>query len=509
MTNFKNIARLAVASLGLSGLSTAAIAGGAINIATIGEPDSLDPMISTKLVVSTVSRNILEKLYTFDGDTNVAPMLAEDLPVISEDGKTYTIAIRKGITFHDGSVMDAHDAVDSLLRWTRVAGRGKAANDFIESISAADDYTVVIQLKSSYAPLLSMLSLWTGAPYIYPQEQIVDTPIKEPIGTGPYRLEEHKPDQYIRLVRFDDYVMRDEEPNGAAGRREAILDELRFIPVANSNTRVEGLLSGQFHFASSLPAQAVDRIAASDTAEPLILVGYGKPIFAHNLRDGLLTNVHFRRAVQAAANPSDMLAAAFGDEKFYGVSGPVHSDRFPWHTDAGVDLFNQADPKAAAEHLKKGGYDGTPLRLLTSRQYEFHFQMAQVFKANLEEAGFKVKMDVVDWATLGQRRADPALWDIFITHSPYQPEPTMFGPWNPKWLSGWTSPEKDDAWNRLSTAVSLDDRKTAYEDLHRLMFEEATLFQPGYFNDTTGKSKDLLNVEAQAFPFFWNAKLAD
>lgn len=509
MLNYKNATTAMIVAVALGGVPSTSFADGVANIATIGEPDSLDPVVSTKLVVSTVTRGILETLYTFDGDTNIAPLLAATMPDISADGKTYTIPLRQGITFHDGSTFDAHDAVDSLLRWTRVAGRGKAAAKYVDSISASDDHTVVIKMTSTYAPLMSMLAIWTGAPFIYPQEQIVDTPINDPIGTGPYRLQEHKPDQYIRLVRFDDYVMRDEPANGGAGRREAILDELRFIPVADSNTRVEGLLSGQFDYATSLPAQSVDRLEGSDTVEPLILVGYGKPIFAHNLKKGLMTNVDVRRAVQAAAAPADMLAAAFNDKRFYGVSGPIHAERFPWHSKEGVDRFNQADPVAAAAHLKKAGYDGTPLKLLTSHQYEFHFQMAQVLKANLEEAGFKVKMDVVDWATLGQRRKDPELWDIFITHSPYQPEPTLFGPWNPKWLSGWTTPEKDDAWNRLSTEVTFEGRKTAYDDLHRMTLEDAIVFQPGYFNDMHGKSKKLKNVVPQAFPFFWNAELAD
>ena len=66
-------------------------------------------------------------------------------------------------------------------------------------------------------------------------------------------------------------------------------------------------------------------------------------------------------------------------------------------------------------------YNGTPIKILTSQQYDFHYRMALVMAENLKAAGFKVDMQVVDWSTLIQRRNDPALWDIYITHSPCCP----------------------------------------------------------------------------------------
>ena len=121
--------------------------GGVVDVAIIGEPDTLDPMMSTKDVVSIVTQHFYETLFTFNANWEVVPLLAETMPQISDDGRTYTIAIRQGITFHDGSTMDAHDVVDSLNRWTQVASRGKGAADKIESISAVDDHTVQISLN--------------------------------------------------------------------------------------------------------------------------------------------------------------------------------------------------------------------------------------------------------------------------------------------------------------------------------------------------------------------------
>ncbi len=95
-------------------LAFAAERGGVVNVATIGEPPTLDPMASTADLVGIVTQHIFETLYTFDKNWKVAPLLAESLPEMSADGKTYTIKLRSGISFHDGSQMNAEDVVASL-----------------------------------------------------------------------------------------------------------------------------------------------------------------------------------------------------------------------------------------------------------------------------------------------------------------------------------------------------------------------------------------------------------
>ena len=106
---------------------------------------------------------------------------------------------------------------------------------------------MVITLNRPYAPLLAHFALPSGFAVIMAKESIA-TPLTQFVGTGPYMFKERKPDQYVQLVRFDDYSARKEPPSGYAGKREALLDELRFVPVPNANTRVEGSLSGPVPF---------------------------------------------------------------------------------------------------------------------------------------------------------------------------------------------------------------------------------------------------------------------
>src|SRR5450756_2042816 len=75
------------------------------------------------------------------------------------------------------------------------------------------------------------------------RDRSIATPLKEFVGTGPYKFKERRPDQYVLLTRFDQYSARKEAPSGYGGKKTAIADELRFIPVPNANTRVEGSVS--------------------------------------------------------------------------------------------------------------------------------------------------------------------------------------------------------------------------------------------------------------------------
>ncbi|MCY3995640.1 MAG: ABC transporter substrate-binding protein, partial [Rhodobacter sp.] len=148
-----------------------------------------------------------------------------------------------------------------------------------------------------------------------------------------------------------------------------------------------------------------------------------------------------------------------------------------------------------------------PLRILTSRQYEFHFKMAEVAKAALEAAGFAVHMDVVDWATLGQRRNDPALWDIYITHSPFLPEPALTSLYAKTSRLGWSNPEKDAILTAFTTETDPAMRRDLFAQLQEQVFEDVGFIKIGGFNALTGASKGLEGITSTPWPFFWNSRM--
>ena len=176
-----------VALSSANGLAFAQTAGGIVDVATIGEPPTLDPMASTADLVGIVTQHMFETLYTFDAKWGTTPLLAADMPTISEDGLIYTIPLRTGIKFHDDSVMTSADVVASLERWMKIATRGKQAAEVITDITATDDATVTITLSKPYAPLLPLLAFNNAAAIIIPAANTTQDPLESFIGTGPYK----------------------------------------------------------------------------------------------------------------------------------------------------------------------------------------------------------------------------------------------------------------------------------------------------------------------------------
>ena len=234
----------------------------------------------------------------------------------------------------------------------------------------------------------------------------------------------------------------------------------------------------------------------------MLLADFGWPVWAINHKQGLLTDLNIRKALQAALPMDDMMFAAFGDDKFFKSDGAMYPEGWPWHRTEGLELYNQNDP----EYLKAAGYDGKPLRILTSRQYEFHFKMAEVAKMALEAAGFKVELNVVDWATLGQQRNDPALWDVYISHSPFLPEPALTDLYNPTSRLGWKNDAKDKVLTEFTTETDAAKRLELFGQVQKDLYEDVGFLKIGNFAALQGQRKGLTGIAPSPWPAFWNAR---
>jgi peptide/nickel transport system substrate-binding protein len=503
-----SIAALAiVAFIAARPVAAAPAKGGVANLAMVAEPTTLDPMATTADLTATIMQHVYEPLYTFDKDWNVRPMLADKMPKISADGLTLSITLRKGVKFHNGREMKSDDVVASLKRWMELAPRGKAQAKNIETLEAKGPLAIEIKLKTPVPSLLAHLAMPSGFAVVMPKETIAN-PLKEFIGTGPYKFKERKPDQYVLLVRNTAYSARSEPANGYAGKREALLDELRFIPVPNANTRVEGSLSGQYDFADLLPVEASARLEKQPKVEPLLTKPFGFPYIVLNTKAGPLANKALRQAVQTSLNMDEMMVAGFGNPKFFAVEGNHYPKGSPFFSTAGATSYNQGDAKKANALLTSGGYKGEPIRILTSKQHEFHYRIALVMAEELKKAGFKVDMQVVDWATLVQRRGDAALWDIYTTHSPFLPEPTLTPPQlgddAPGW---WKSPAKDAALKAFNSESDPAKRGPLWGKVQEVVYDEVPYVKIANFNGLTARAKRLEGYTPMPWPSFWNVSL--
>jgi peptide/nickel transport system substrate-binding protein len=341
-------------------------------------------------------------------------------------------------------------------------------------------------------------------------DQYGDKPIPVPVATGPYKFQEWKPDAYLRVVRFDRYRPAGGTASGYAGRRVAYLDEIDFIPVPEANTRMAGLQSGQYDFAIQLPADQYAQIKANPALVPEIVKPYGWPVFVFNKKNGLFTNQKVRQAFLKALDNRPIMEAAIGPREFWSIDSPTIAYGAFEDDKTGAAVFNHQDAAGAKGLLAEARYDGKPFVFMTTKNYDLMYNSAVVAKGQLEAVGFKVDLQVVDWATLVQRRNNPALYDVFTTYAGFVPaDPIATNAFvSPKWPGWWVSAKLDAALREFTREVALDKRRAAWSQVQALFYEEVPAVKLGDFYLLNVAQRRLRGFQDTPNLFFWNTWLA-
>jgi peptide/nickel transport system substrate-binding protein len=416
--------------------------GGDLRIALNTQPPTIDPHMSTATATRDAARPIFETLVTLNSNYEVEPLLAESFEQ-SEDGLVTTFYLRKGVKFHNGKEMKAEDVVASLERWITKAGRARNAIGDGE-FEVVDDYTIKLTLPAPSVGALHVL----GAPGQYggimPKEIVENAPaegVDELIGTGPFKFVEWRQDQFIHYERFEDYQSPEGTPDGLAGKREALVDNLYIDFVTDGSTRVAGITTGQYDIGIAMPPDNYQQLESTQGVKNVVALSSGAA-FIFNKKEGIMTDPKMRQALNMALDYEEIMLAAFADPKFYRLSpGIMFPEQKDWYTDAGVENYNPNNPELAKQLFQEAGYNGETLRFLATRDYDYIYNIAVVVQAQLERIGVKAKVEVVDWPTMLKERTDSSKWDAFITGFSTVTDPTQHLIFDASW-PGWNEDEK-------------------------------------------------------------------
>jgi len=360
--------------------------GGILKVGNLGEPPSLDAHWTTASITETLTNHIYEGLYSLDSNNRPIPMLAES-HTVSKDGLTYTFKLRQGVKFHNGKEMTSEDVVASLARWGKQSIYGKALFAQVAEWKALDKYSVEMKLKEKSAIVLISLAVPNNFGAIYPKEIAEkfapEVKATEYIGTGPFKLAEWKPDQYIRMVRFDEYSSRNEKPNGYGGGKTAYLDEVRWQPVPEVATRVAQVETGELDFADDLNLDAYDRLKANPNVRPIVSKPYYWLVAVLNKKEGLMTNQKLRQAWQAAIDVEPIMKnVAGGHSEFYRMdSSLIMTEIVAWHTKLPGLPWNEHNKAKVQKLLQEAGYKKEPIRFMTTQEYKWMYDFALLTQA--------------------------------------------------------------------------------------------------------------------------------
>lgn len=454
------------------------VVGGTLRIGSVGEPSTLDEHQTTANLVAEITYPMYETLFAYNANYEPIPFLVDEYTV-TDDGLTHTLKLRDGVVFHNGEPMTAADVHASVSRWSQISGVGKNLFSRVDEFVEVDEMTVEFRLTSPFGPFLTALANNTQACTIHPAG-IMELGI-EPltldeqfVGTGPYMLAGRQADAYIRLDRFPEYAAHPDPTDGYAGAKHAWVDRIEFIPVPDEAARVAGLQAGDYEIAMEVSNDQYELLSNS----PGIVAELNQPafedVFFLNWRSPIMGNLAIRQAFQAALDHEAIMTAARGGGDFTRLDPGWMMQETPWHSTAGEEHYNVNNPDLARQKLEEGGYDGTPIRFMTTQEYPYFFSASAIAQQQLEAVGFAVDLQVLDWATVLERRGQEDQWDVFVTFHGQSTDPsqlTLVGQMGtyPGW---WDSEESLELADQLMGESDLDARYAIWEQIQEKIYTE-------------------------------------
>lgn len=490
--------------------SGAFAAGGALRVAVIDEPPTLDQHVVTSDLTTMIAQHIFEGLYTFDSKYSPVPLLVKG-EEMKDDGKTAVLTLREGVKFHNGKELDAGDVLASLKRWGEFGARGPVLFSNLEKVEATGKYEVTLFFKAPFAPWKNLLAFMNGGPCIYPKE-VAEGAGKAPvapeqyIGTGPYKFAERNPGRYIKLVRNDEYVSREEPADGYAGKREALFDEILFIPVPDVGTRVSGVQAGDYDYAEQILGDLFDSLKGDPSVVTTVNQGANQGMMFFNSLEGILKdNFKLRQAIQAAVDMTPALQAAIGPADLWKASGSFMPESTLWYSEAGLDKFSAHNAELAKTLAAEGGYKGEKITFMASTSYKFHYDATLVIVKQLQEAGFNVDHQIYDWATLISKRGDATQWDIFFTHHGFVPDPILYTFMSDSYPGWWTTAKKKALEAEFAGTLDEGKRKEVWDKIQALIYEEVPVMKTGdhFTYDIYSPKVKGLSASSLIWPKFW------
>src|SRR6476646_5221037 len=311
---------LAVLALLAAPASQAMAAGKTITAVMHSDLRVTDPGFTTAYITRDHGYMVYDTLLATDSSFKIQPQMADWK--VSDDKLTYTFTLRDGLKWHDGAPATAEDCVASLQRWGKRDGMGQKLMSFTASIEATDAKTITLKLKEPYGLVLESIGKPSSVvPFMMPKriaETPADKPIPEQIGSGPFKFlpAEFQPGVKVAYEKNKDYVPRKEAPSWASGGKVVKVDRVEWITMADAQTAVNALQSGDIDLMENPSWDILPVLKANPDlkVEALDKIGFqtvGRMNFLHPPFD----NVKVRRAAFKALNQKDVLDAMVGNSE--------------------------------------------------------------------------------------------------------------------------------------------------------------------------------------------------
>ena len=360
-----------------------------VTLAVASTFTTLDPYDSNDTLSQAAIKSFYQGLFGFDKDLKIVNVLAESYAV-SKDGLVYTIQLRKGVKFQDGSDFKGDAVKVSLERVINPDNKLKRFNLFnrISKVDIVSDHEVKITLKEPFSPFINTLAHASAAMIsptalkLYGNKEIAF----HPVGTGPFKFVEWKQTDYLKVSKFDGYWKKGYPK----------VDSITWKPVIDNNTRSAIMQTGEAHFAYPLPYEQADLLKSKANLDLISAPSIVQRYISMNTLQKPFDNPKVRQAINYAINKDALVKVAFN-----GYAVP-QDGVLP----QGVDYALKTGPwpydlKKAKELLTEAGYpNGFETELLSAYNHTTAQKIIQFIQQQLGQVGIKAKVMALE---AGQR----------------------------------------------------------------------------------------------------------
>lgn len=484
---------------------------------------SLDPILTTSYAVRNYGYMVFDTLYAMDSGFRVRPQMAEGHEV-SDGGLTWTIRLREGLRFHDGTPVRAQDCVASIRRWGARDGLGQSILALTNDMPVLDDRTWRVRLKAPFPLLADALGkASTPVPFIMPERIAVTDPataIREAVGSGPFRFlrDEWVSGSSAAFAKFDGYQPRQEQPDGTAGGKMVHVDRVEWRIMPDAATAAAALQSGEVDWYEQMDLNLVPLLRR---ARGVVVGSFDSgtaPFIRFNHVQPPFNDQAVRRAVMAAVEQSDYLMAMAGEQSLFQTCKSFFFCGTPMSTGAGSEAM-VGNLDQAKRTLAGSGYKGEMVRIISPTDLPYLHAAALVTEDLLRRLGMAVELSATDTGTFFARRnsAEPVSqggWSIF--HSGPGAADTL----NPAFhiglrgngrrgWPGWpTDPTLEALRQRWIDAPDEAARSSIAADEERHCFATVPYVPLGVISNVTGHRANISGLVKASAALAWNLRKA-
>lgn len=491
-----------------------------LRIANAGDMKSFIPAGSTGPATVTPISHIYEGLLSMKEDGSVAPMLATELPTISDDKLSYVFTLRDGVKFHDGTPLDAKAAAESwnfLLDpetgWNCRSYFDGSNNIKVESIEATAPMEVTFKLANPAGDFLTQMarSDCGEAGIMAPAVVEADGKGERPIGTGPYEVEQIRTGRDITLVKYDDYAARSEPMDGYAGKKEALIDKLIFVVIPDPAATYAALMAGEVDIWPRIELRYVHDL---EKADGITVAGAQTPSFytlpIQSTRP-MLEKPEFRQAMNYALDRKQMTVALTEGRSTPSSSLIPASSQF---YDVAKDNSFTYDPDKAKELLKEAGYNNEKVTITTNKNYAGMFETGVMVQAYLQAVGINAQLEVLDFAAQLPKyyngQYDMLTFNYAPTLDPALIIDRLTGLRAENPSKVWNNAEARELVNELMN-TPMSERRPIYEKIQALYMKDPALLIWSSGEVTSAFTDKLKGYEpwGARIPRFWNVTIEE